>query len=159
MPSEPVDSDRPVRREGDGRTEAPGAEAEARPMRYALLIYVTEPAEDAVDVMPSEFAEYEAFSTYIRTRGAFQAGDALQSTATATTVRVRDGQTLATDGPFAETKEALGGFYLVEATDLDEAIDFASRIPGAKHGSIEIRPIFELPSEVIGASAEAATPN
>ena len=128
-------------------------------MRYALLIYVSEPAEDAVDVMPSEFAEYEAFSTYIRARGAFQAGDALQPTATATTVRIRDGQTLATDGPFAETKEALGGFYLVEAADLDEAIDFASRIPGAKHGSIEIRPIFELPAEVIGASAEAATPN
>ena len=128
-------------------------------MRYALLIYIAEPAEDAVDVMPSEYAEYDAFSAYIRERGAFQAGDALQSTATATTVRVRDGQTLATDGPFAETKEALGGFYLVEAADLDEAIDYASRIPGAKHGSIEIRPIFELPSEVLGAPAEAATPN
>jgi hypothetical protein len=121
-------------------------------MRYALLIYTAEPTEDAPDPMPSEFADYAAFSTYVRERGAFQAGDALQSTASATTVRVRDGQTVTTDGPFAETKEALGGFYIVEAADLDEAIDYASRIPGAKHGSIEIRPIFELPAEIVGAS-------
>ena len=100
--------------------------------------------------MPSEFAEYGAFSDYVRERGAFQAGDALQSTATATTVRVRDGQTLATDGPFAETKEALGGFYLVEAADLDEAIAYAARIPGAKHGCVEIRPVFDLPAGVLG---------
>ena len=130
-------------------------------MRYALLIYIAEPSEDAPeDAMPSEFGEYEAFSTYVRERGAFQAGDALQPTATATTVRVRDGKTLATDGPFAETKEALGGFYVVEAADLDEAIDYAARIPGAKHGSIEIRPIFELPPEVLGAQpAETAAAN
>lgn len=130
-------------------------------MRYALLIYTAE-ATEAVpdDVMATEFGEYAAFSAYVRERGAFQAGDALQSTASATTVRVRDGQTLATDGPFAETKEALGGFYLVEAADLDEAIDYASRIPGAKHGSIEIRPIFELPSDVLeGRPAEATTAN
>ena len=68
------------------------------------------------------------------TRGAYEAGEALQPIATATTVRVPDGQTIATDGPFAETKEALGGFYLVEAADLDEAIDYAAMIPGAQHG-------------------------
>jgi hypothetical protein len=120
-------------------------------MRYALLIYTPEPSEDSPeDAMPSEFAEYGAFSAYVRERGAFQAGDALQPTATATTVRVRDGQTLATDGPFAETKEALGGFYVLEAADLDEAIAYAARIPGARHGSVEIRPVFDLPADVLG---------
>jgi hypothetical protein len=71
-------------------------------------------------------------------------------------VRVRDGQTLTTDGPFAETKEALGGYYLVEAKDLDEAIDFAARIPGAQQGSIEVRPIWELPAEYMAAAGAAA---
>ena len=71
-------------------------------------------------------------------------GERLQPAATATTVRVRDGEVLTSDGPFAETKEQLGGFYLVECKDLDEAIEVASRIPGAKHGSIEVRPIWEM---------------
>ena len=84
--------------------------------------------------------------------------EALEPTATATTVRVRDGRTLTTDGPFAETKEALGGYYLVEAKDLDEAIDFAARIPGAQTGSIEVRPIWEIPAEYL-AGAEAAAAN
>jgi hypothetical protein len=130
-------------------------------MRYALLIYTAEPTEDVPDeVMAGELAEYGAFSTYVQERGAFKAGDALQSTATATTVRVVDGQTVATDGPFAETKEALGGFYILEAADLDEAIDYASRIPGAKHGSIEIRPILEYPSDGQDARpAETAAAN
>ena len=130
-------------------------------MRYALLIYTAEPTADVPDdVMATEFAEYAAFSAHVRERGAFLAGDALQRTDSATTVRDRDGQTIATDGPFSETKEALGGFYLVEAADLDEAIDYASRIPGAKHGSIEIRPIFELPAEVLeGQPAEPAAAN
>ncbi len=130
-------------------------------MQYALLIYTPEPTEDVPeDVMASEFGEYAAFTALVRERGAFKAGEALQSTASATTVRVRDGQTVATDGPFAETKEALGGFYLLEAADLDEAIDYASRIPGAKHGSIEIRPIFELPSDGQDARpAEVAAAN
>ena len=69
------------------------------------------------------------------------AGDALQPTATATTVRVRDGETLMTDGPFAETKEQLGGYYLIDAKDADETISIAARIPGARHGSIEVRPV------------------
>ena len=104
-------------------------------MRYILLIYTEEPTADVPDdVMAAEFGEYDAFSELLRTRGAYEAGEALQPTATATTVRVTDGQTVATDGPFAETKEALGGFYLVEAADLDEAIDYAARIPGARHG-------------------------
>jgi hypothetical protein len=74
------------------------------------------------------------------------AGEALEPTSTATTVRVVEGRTLTTDGPFAETKEALGGFYLVEAADLDEAIRFAAMIPGARRGAIEIRPVFALRS-------------
>ena len=95
--------------------------------------------------MAAEFAEYEKFTSHVRERGVMLAGEALQPVATATTVRVVDGKTLTTDGPFAETKETLGGFYLVEAADLDEAIGFAAMIPGAKHGSIEVRPIFDVP--------------
>jgi hypothetical protein len=151
-----------VRRRGDGRTDAPAAPFEESPaMRYALLIYTEEPAGDVPDeVMASEFGEYAAFTALVRERGAYEAGEALQPTATATTVRVVDGQTVATDGPFVETKEALGGFYLIEAADLDEAIGYAARIPGARHGAIEIRPIFELaPSGREAPSAEAAATN
>jgi len=115
-------------------------------MQYALLIYGHEPSEAAPeDLMAAEFREYGAFTAFLRARGAMLAGEALEPTSTATTVRVVDGKTLTTDGPFAETKEALGGFYLVEATDLDEAIRFAAMIPGARRGSIEIRPIFNVP--------------
>jgi hypothetical protein len=117
-------------------------------MRYLLLIYTAEPTEPVPDEqLQEENAAYGALTQDIRERGLFQAGEALQPTATATTVRVRDGRTVTTDGPFAETKEALGGFYLIEAKDLDEAIELAARIPGAKHGSIEVRPIWELPAD------------
>jgi hypothetical protein len=128
-------------------------------MRYLLLIYGS---EDVPDPSPEEqgavMAAYNAFTEHIRSKNAYLGGEALEPTATATTVRVRDGQTLTTDGPFAETKEALGGYYLVEAKDLDEAIDFAARIPGAQNGSIEVRPIWELPAEYM-AGAEAAAIN
>jgi len=87
-------------------------------------------------------ADYGAFTQSIIKSGNFKAGDALQPTSTATTVRVRDGKTLTTDGPFAETREQLGGYYLVEAKDLDEALAIAARIPGARVGSIEVRPIM-----------------
>jgi len=82
-------------------------------------------------------------------------GEALAPTATATTVRVRDGRTISTDGPFAETKEVLGGFYLVEAADLDEAIGYAAMIPGAKHGSVEVRPVWDFANAQSPAAAEA----
>jgi len=122
-------------------------------MRYLLLIYGEEPTETAPeDAMAGETAAYGAFNAWSRERGLYRAGEALRPTAAATTVRVRDGRALATDGPFAETKEALGGFYLIEAGDLDEAIECAARIPGASHGSVEIRPILELPA---GVPAEA----
>jgi len=123
-------------------------------MRYLLLIYTQEQLEMSGDETGAEFAAYGAFTKELRDRGTYQAGEALRPTTTATTVRVRDGQTVTTDGPFAETKEALGGFYMVDATDLDDAIQLAAKIPGAKHGSIEIRPIFEY-GAAEGSSTEA----
>jgi len=102
-------------------------------MQYVLLIYGTEPTEEVpADLMAAETDGYNSFTGHLRDRGAMLAGEALQPTATATTVRVVDGRTIVTDGPFAETKETLGGFYLVEAADLDEAIAYAAMIPGAR---------------------------
>lgn len=126
-------------------------------MRYALLIYTAEPTEQVPeDAMKAQLDGYNAFTAHVRERGAYEAGEALDSTTTATTVRVRDGKTLTTDGPFAETKEALGGFYIVEAADLDDAIAYAAMIPGAGHGSIEVRPIFEWSAEAAEAGAGAS---
>ena len=122
-------------------------------MRYLLLIYTEEPTEPMTgDAAGSELEAYNAFTDWTRQKGVFEAGEALQPTSSATIVRVRDGRTIATDGPFAETKEQLGGFYLINCRDIDEAIDAAARIPGAQHGSIEVRPIYELMSS---SSAEA----
>jgi hypothetical protein len=110
-------------------------------MQYLLLIYDNEKRwSQGYD--PRELQEYGAFGKEFAT--AVQGGNALQPTSAATTVRVRDGKRLTTDGPFAETKEQLGGYYLVEARDLDEAIHIASKIPGARHGSIEVRPIMKF---------------
>jgi hypothetical protein len=133
--------------------DGPSRDLKEASMRYLLLIYNTEPAEQVpADVMATETEAYNAFTSSIREKGILEAGEALQPTATATTVRVENGRTVTTDGPFAETKEQLGGFYLVQCRDIDEAIELAARIPGATHGSIEIRPIWDLPS---GSSAEA----
>jgi hypothetical protein len=103
-------------------------------------------AENTWDTMPEDernavFNEYGAFTESIKESGNYVAGDALQPTSTATTVRIRGGETLVTDGPFAETKEQLGGYYLVEAKDVDEALKIAGRIPSARYGSIEVRPV------------------
>ena len=87
-------------------------------------------------------AGYMAFGEEITTNGSFVAGEALQPTSTATTVRVRDGETGSTDGPFAETKEVLGGFYIVNVDNLDDAIATAAKIPGAATGAVEVRPIL-----------------
>ena len=118
-------------------------------MRYLLLIYTAEPTEQSTpDARWAEIRRVQRVSpTWTREKGYMEAGEALQPTSAATTVRVRDGRTVATDGPFAETKEALGGFYLIEAANLDEAIEAAARIPGAKHGSIEVRPIWEFAAD------------
>ena len=125
-------------------------------MQYALLIYTPEPTEEpSPEELAAQMEGYNAFSQHIRDRNAMLGGEALDSVATATTVRVIDGKTVTTDGPFAETKETLGGFYLVEAADLDEAIGYAALIPGATHGSVEIRPIWEVPYMSVGARLQA----
>jgi len=114
-------------------------------MQYLLLIYQAElpaGAQPDPDEMAAEFAAYDVFTRETRDRGQFIAGEALEPTTTATSVRVQDGRTVVTDGPFAETKEALGCFYLLECKDLDEAIEMAARIPAAKRGTIEVRPIW-----------------
>jgi hypothetical protein len=115
-------------------------------MRYALLICTEEKrqAELSEEDAATETAAYMAWGEEMAKRGLLGGGERLQPTTSATTVRVRDGEVLTSDGPFAETKEQLGGFYLVECADLDEAIDVASKIPGAHHGSIEVRPIWEM---------------
>ena len=113
-------------------------------MQYLLLIYRNEakminmPPEDRQKLS----AEYGAYTQSIVQSGHFKAGDGLQPTTTATTVRVREGKTLTTDGPFAETREQLAGYYLVEAKDRDAALSIAARIPGARTGSIEVRPVM-----------------
>jgi hypothetical protein len=116
-------------------------------MKYLLLIYENEAA--FANVSEAEqgkiFQEYMDYSKGILKSGNYIAGEALQPIATATTVRVKNGKTLTTDGPFAETKEQLGGFYMVEAKDLDEAIKLAVGIPASRTGSIEVRPIMPTP--------------
>src|ERR1700724_3643770 len=113
-------------------------------MQYLLMIYSNEVEYAKMDAATGKkmMEEYGAFTQGIIQSGNFKAGDRLQPTTTATTVRVQDGKTLTTDGPFAETREQLGGSYLVEAKDLDAALAIAARIPGAKTGSIEVRPIM-----------------
>jgi hypothetical protein len=115
-------------------------------MQYLLLIYENEKRWATMNESDrnSEMAEYTTFTEDVQKSKKLVAGDALQATTTATTVRVRDGKRLTTDGPFAETKEQLGGYYLVEAKDLDEALALAARIPAARSGSIEVRPIMKF---------------
>ena len=112
-------------------------------MQYLLLIYGAESTQAAMtpDEGAAYIGAYRSFTADIIASGEFKAGEALDQTSTATSVRVRDGETLLTDGPFAETREQLGGFYLVEAPDLDRAVEIASKIPTAKHGTVEVRPL------------------
>lgn len=115
-------------------------------MQYMLLIYDNEAEKNGMS--PEErsrfFGEYFAFTKSIKESGHYRAGDPLQATSTATTVRLRGGKQLVTDGPFAETREQLGGYYIIEAQDLDEARGIAARIPSARIGSIEVRPIMKM---------------
>lgn len=115
-------------------------------MEYVLLIYNSE--AEGKKLSPAEqgqiFQGYMTFTQDLTKSGKNKGGNALEPANTATTVRVRNGKTAVTDGPFAETKEQLGGYYLVEAKDLDEAISIAARIPGAKYGSIEVRPVRKI---------------
>jgi hypothetical protein len=116
-------------------------------MQYVLLIYQNEQQWLAMSEAEQGrvMEEYGAFTESIVKSGHYKGGDELQPTTMATTVRVRNGKTMTTDGPFAETREQLGGFYLVEAKDLDEARAIAARIPSARDGSIEVRPIQTRP--------------
>jgi len=113
-------------------------------MQFLCLIYEAETlmATHSDEENGKIFQDYMSFTQEIKDAGSFIAGEALQPTDTATTVRVRDGKTLLTDGPFAETKEQLGGFYLLECDTLDEAIEKAKKIPSAAFGSIEVRPVM-----------------
>jgi hypothetical protein len=113
-------------------------------MKYLLLIYDEEKglAKLTEGERSQMFAEYGQFTQQIKASGNYVGGNPLQPTPTATSVRVRDGKRLVTDGPFAETREQLGGYYLVEAKDLDEATSIAGRIPSARFGTIEVRPVM-----------------
>jgi hypothetical protein len=117
-------------------------------MQYLLLIYENE--SNWSDLSPEQtgalMKEYRSFTESIAQSGHYKGGNPLQATNTATTVRVRGGKRQTTDGPFAETREHLGGYYLVDAKDLDEAIGIAERIPAARTGSIEVRPIMQVPA-------------
>ena len=118
-------------------------------MKYVLTIYGDESQRESRSEEEGRqmMAAYDAFTTEVRDAGALLGGEGLQPSSTATTVRVRDGERTITDGPFAETKEQLGGFYLVEAKDVDEAIALAERIPAARNGTIEVRPLVPQMAE------------
>jgi hypothetical protein len=114
-------------------------------MKYLLTIYADE--KDFVSATPEQIQQttdaYNAFTQEVKDKGIFLSGEGLEPTSSATTVRVRNGETLTTDGPFAETKEQMNGFYLLECNDLDEAIEWAGKIPGAVQGSVEVRPVLD----------------
>jgi len=133
-------------------------------MQYLILIYDEEtanPSPQPTDpaVMGEILAQYNAYTEMLKSSGAFIAGEALQPVTTATTLRQKDGQTITTDGPFAETKEGLGGFYLIDAPDLDAALALAAQCPGVRFGSIEVRPVVDFESAQAQMSAGAASTN
>ena len=115
-------------------------------MRYIMLIYVNEAeaADMSQEAQGAVFAAYGAFTNEIREKGLMHGGDALQPSSTARTVKVRDGNLVSTDGPFAETKEQLAGYYILDCKDWDEAVAWAAKIPGAHAGKVEVRTIMEM---------------
>ncbi len=119
-------------------------------MQYMALIYADEDAWSGFseEQRAAAYEQYRAFGREAEQAGVLAGGNELGPTRDATTVRVRDEETLVTDGPYAEVKEALGGFYLLECESLDEALDWAARIPGAHHGAVEVRPVYVDPDEV-----------
>ncbi|MEN0063468.1 MAG: YciI family protein [Myxococcota bacterium] len=116
-------------------------------MQYLLLIYADESLAEHVDeaARRAQMAVWQKVTEDMKAAGVWRAGQALRSTASATSVRTREGKTLHTDGPFAETKEQLGGFYLIEVDNADEALVWAKRLPTAEYGCIEVRPILQVP--------------
>ncbi|HEX5620292.1 MAG TPA: YciI family protein [Solirubrobacteraceae bacterium] len=127
-------------------------------MRYLLSIYGDETGWN--DATPEQvgaiMAAYDEFGRKVKDAGVMLGGEGLQTTNTATTVRVRNGETLTTDGPFAETREQLGGYYLLECKDLDEAIRWAAQIPGAQEGSVEVRPVMDYEAMGLDRHEQAA---
>jgi hypothetical protein len=123
-------------------------------MQYMLLIFDDERVWAGMDEEERGrlYEAYGAYTSELRESGALVNADQLQSSGTATLVRVRDGETLTTDGPFAETKEQLGGYYLIDVESLDEAIEWAARIPAAAKGAIEVRPVVQFTAPVEAAS-------
>ena len=133
-------------------------------MQYLILIYdedTANPSPEPPDpaVMGEILGQYNAYTDMLKSTGAFIAGEALQPVTTATTIRQKDGQTITTDGPFAETKEGLGGFYLVQAPDLDAALALAAQCPGVRFGSIEVRPVVDFEAAEASMSTGAASAN
>jgi hypothetical protein len=112
-------------------------------MKYILLVYMDEKALTDTERQDC-YAESTQLTHDLHARGQYLGASPLHSVATATSLRIRDGKSLVTDGPFAETREQLGGFFLVDARDLDEALSIAARIPGARKGTIEVRPVMEI---------------
>jgi hypothetical protein len=119
-------------------------------MKFIALIHADEEMWEALseDERSEIYARYVRIADAMRDAGVLLGGDELEPTRTATTVRLRDGQMVVTDGPYAEVKEALGGYFLLECASMDEAIEWAARIPGAEHGAIEVRPVHVDPAEV-----------
>ena len=124
-------------------------------MKYLLMIYCDEAsdAKRSKEELDAEMGAYWAFTEEVQKAGAQNVGEALHPSSTATTVKIRNGKTVTTDGPFAETKEQLGGYYVVEAKNLDEAIQWAVKIPHATIGAIEIRPIVDFSQEASASGA------
>ena len=113
-------------------------------MRYALLVSIEETEDLSDEDASRQYAEFMAFQDEMEARGVLISRERLRPTSLATTVRVRDEGLVVADGPFAETKEQIAGFYIIECEDLDEAIEIASRNPGARYGTIEVRPVWEI---------------
>jgi hypothetical protein len=126
-------------------------------MKYLLTIYNDESsyADATPEQIQQVMAAYEAFGREVSAAGAMLGGEGLSPSSTATTVQVRAGETLTSDGPFADTREQLGGYYLLECRDLDEAIGWAAKIPGALDGTIEVRPVMDYEAAGAGSDAEA----
>jgi hypothetical protein len=122
-------------------------------MKYMLLIYTDENSWTETERAHC-YEESTQLCHELNSRGQFLAANPLEGVASATSVRVREGKRLVTDGPFAETREQLGGYFLVEATDLNEAITIAGRIPGARKGTVEVRPVIEIPGLPAGSTRE-----
>jgi hypothetical protein len=127
-------------------------------MKYLLTIYGDESGWDSAtpEQVGAIMAAYDEFGEKVKAAGAMLGGEGLASSSTATTVSVRDGETITTDGPFAETREQLGGYYLLDCKDLDEAIGWAAQIPGARDGSVEVRPVMDYEAMGGGGSQTQA---